>query len=800
MCVRPMNASSSSSSTSAGLAKGHENNSPTYPNADDRAYPVVKFEYISDKGLADLIACPMVLDEHKSEFKALKKQRVGQNTYRVQYNYGKTAIRGVGRLYGSGVCLQGVKARTEPHRQFLCGNEYHDIDQVNSAPNLFLHLLRQNNLVCPELEGYVANRAACLERWKIAKTGFLSILNCQQPPTCAEEVKAIHSVLYEKLLPLLLPQHPDLLAKVKASRKKKKNPKSSFMSHVVQTLENTTLLAMHDFFVEDDWCPDVLMFDGLQVRRREPGGVMPEEVLRRCEAYVKDRTGVSIRLAEKPMEVPQSFLERNGLALPSATDAAVIESGKPFDVVRDTMLAEAKKMRLSKDRDGNLYRFENGLPYACNLWMSEAKEGVPQKPVSIMEWMQDVLMDHPAASANPKVMDNVCKVLMQNRFTGFDFVKKDRHYFGFSNGILHLPTGKFTPAEQIEGDFCAHRYFDQPYTGATDTPLLDSLLQYQFPDDDARMEGVKRFLYMLIGRTLLVRDNWQMMMYLQGESQTGKSVIVKLCQYLLPHFGTISDGFDIKHGLYDLYNKDLVTWDDLSKLINTLFPGDIFQSCVTNGSVTINPKHGHQFTCPRWYPPIAGAGNRPLPYDDNRGQTSRKTISFEFTRVLQKGSPNLLQNIIDSEVPNLVCKALGYYLEDLHAHGDQIIWEWCPEYFRDQRDEMRADQNPWYRFIRECTRLRYDSEKKTLLDDVKRAYKETYGRDVKRNEAPASTFSQINPDWILEVIASCKVCKKKHQAVPKCCEGYSRSGKTNLTWIRGLDLLPPPPKDDGGEL
>jgi hypothetical protein len=771
-----------------------------FPNATDREYPMVKFEFISDKGLADLLACPMVLAEHKAQFKALRKKRAGPNTYRVEYNYGKSAERGMGRLYGNGACLQGIKARSEPHRQFLCGREYHDIDQVNSAPALYLHLLQQNNLVCPELTEYVADRATCLSRWNMKKKDFLATLNRQQPPAGPKEVVAIHSVIYEKLLPLLRPLYPEIVKKVKASREKEKkaNPKSSFLSVVVQTVENSTLLAMYDFFIQEGWCPDVLMFDGLQVRRREPEGPMPEAVLRRCEAYVKERKGVAIRLAEKPMEVPQSFLENNNLTLPSADDE-VITGGKPFDVVRDTMLAAAKEMRLCKDRSGNLYRFENNLPYACTMWMSEVKPGASQEPITIMKWMQDVLMDNPASTANSRVMGDVCKVLTENRFTGFDFVSPNREYFGFANGILHLPTAKFTPAEDVREteNMIVYRYFNQPYTGETATPLLDSILDYQFPETDSRMAGVKRMFFMMIGRTFIKLDNWQVMMYLQGESQTGKSVAVKICQNILPHFGTITDGFDVQHGLSDLYNKDLVTWDDLTKAMATVFPGDLFQSCVTNGSVAINPKYEHQFTCKSFYPPFVGAGNRPLPYDDNRGQTSRKTISFEFTRTLSTGNPELIQEIIDTELPNIICKALGYYVEDFAAHRKELIWQWCPEYFREQRDEMRAEGNPWYRFIRNCPRLEFRKGAESLLSDVRALYKEINGRNISNNEGPASTFTQVNPDWTLETITTCKVCGGKHQAVPKkCCDGYTRSGKTNLIKIIGLRILPPPPEPE----
>jgi len=280
-----------------------------------REVPFAKFEYISDAGLKQLLTSPHISNEHKKELRGLKRLRVGPNCYRVEYDYGKRA-EGRGRLMGMG--LQQVHARTAPLRQYLCGRQYHDIDQANSTPTLYLHLLKENNLVCPELDNYIRNRQECLERWGLTKQGFLSLLNIEKISSTAPEVHAIHNVLYQKLMPILRPQYPDIANRVKNSKDPKvlANRGGCFMSRVAYTVEGETLLAMHDFLEKEGWLPEVLVFDGLQVRRQSPEGAFPKDVLRQCEKYVAEHTGVAIRLAEKPMDVPTSFLTEHKLTIP----------------------------------------------------------------------------------------------------------------------------------------------------------------------------------------------------------------------------------------------------------------------------------------------------------------------------------------------------------------------------------------------------------------------------------------------------------------------------------------------------
>ncbi|KAJ3026613.1 hypothetical protein HK097_006335, partial [Rhizophlyctis rosea] len=192
-----------------------DNNTPTSGQQEKLTAPFRKLEYIWDGGLKQLLQCPTISAKDKKELRKLKRFKIGPNCYEIQYNYGQNSD-GRGRLYGWG--LQCMRARTLPLRQYLCGRQYHDIDQVNSTPMLYLHLLKKNNLVCPELENYVQNRQECLDRWSLDKRGFLILLNKATIAPTAPEVHAIHDVLYKKLMPILRPQYPDIANKVLHSK------------------------------------------------------------------------------------------------------------------------------------------------------------------------------------------------------------------------------------------------------------------------------------------------------------------------------------------------------------------------------------------------------------------------------------------------------------------------------------------------------------------------------------------------------------------------------------------------------
>ena len=157
-------------------------------------------------------------------------------------------------------------------------------------------------------------------------------------------------------------------------------------------------------------------------------------------------------------------------------------------------------------------------------------------------------------------MDNMIKFMKQYDAEEFPFIKTNKDYIGFSNGVLNIITGKFTNIP--EQTLVVNKFIDKEFTYSTDTPLIDSILDYQITPE------VRDFIYMCIGRLFKLQDNYGFMLYLMGEPGCGKSVILDIVCECFNEVGAISSSFEEKFGLSFLYNKDLVVCDDLPKNIS----------------------------------------------------------------------------------------------------------------------------------------------------------------------------------------------------------------------------------------
>ena len=65
-------------------------------------------------------------------------------------------------------------------------------------------------------------------------------------------------------------------------------------------IECEILDTMKGYLTKHGWQVDVLVFDGVMVRRQHPGS-FDEAILRACEAEVLAKNGLVIHLIEKPM-------------------------------------------------------------------------------------------------------------------------------------------------------------------------------------------------------------------------------------------------------------------------------------------------------------------------------------------------------------------------------------------------------------------------------------------------------------------------------------------------------------------
>jgi hypothetical protein len=146
------------------------------------------------------------------------------------------------------------------------------------------------------------------------------------------EMRAIH----EKVAAL----EPDHAAYVAVHPSKKRFPTSTEARTIYRVLlhiENAVLLVMFDYFNSTHLVPEVLTYDGSQVRPTK--SVTDNEVryhLRQCEGCVLDALGVPITLDTKPMN--------NVRDLSRYTAGEFIDEWDQFHHIRDLALLCASKI------------------------------------------------------------------------------------------------------------------------------------------------------------------------------------------------------------------------------------------------------------------------------------------------------------------------------------------------------------------------------------------------------------------------------------------------------------------------
>jgi hypothetical protein len=107
-----------------------------------------------------------------------------------------------------------------------------------------------------------------------------------------------------------------IATKLKASRRKKdveksdKQKRASCLALYLQTVENDCLMAIRECLERHERSADINLFDGALVRKKDDNELtMPGDIMRACEAFVLEKTGQEIRLAQKPIETSFNFSE-----------------------------------------------------------------------------------------------------------------------------------------------------------------------------------------------------------------------------------------------------------------------------------------------------------------------------------------------------------------------------------------------------------------------------------------------------------------------------------------------------------
>ena len=430
---------------------------------------------------------------------------------------------------------------------------------------------------------------------------------------------------------------------------------------------------------------------------------------------------------------------------------------------------------LTKDLIGysenGLYRRKKNTGYVYK----KIKEYAYEPYMNVEDFINKVFLDDDVFLSNVNNIDNLVKFMKKINHTEFGFLEVNQEYLGFSNGILDTRTLEFKKDPSDSG-LIVRKYFDQEFTENTATPLMDMILDYQFTPE------VREFIYACLGRMFEIRDDYGFMLYLQGEPGCGKSVILDVMSACFENIGAISSTFEQKFGLSYLYDKDLVICDDIPEDIGKVLDQTTFQTITTNGMVSVAVKGGDGFSV-KWNVPLLFAGNYALKYKD-KGQISRRVLVANFEKSIRKPDVSLKKRIISEELPNFIYKCLKNYQNLLKNGENKDIWSLCPEYFIDQKVQLRMDRNPLYKFLSLYTIFMEGNI--MTMETVREKFNECMGMNVKRC-LDNGTFKQVNEEYFFENVNICKHCKK--QAMSGCCEAYKHKDRTTTKMVRNMGFV-----------
>lgn len=396
------------------------------------------------------------------------------------------------------------------------------------------------------------------------------------------------------------------------------------------------------------------------------------------------------------------------------------------------------------------------------------------------KFLNKIFLDEKLFKSNVNNMDNMIKFMKSYNDRKFPFLEYNNDYLGFNNGVFNIITCEFyndiLEIDREKNGAIVRKYFDTEFDiNNFATPLMDKVLDYQFSEE------VRDFIYACLGRMFNIRDNFGFMLYLLGEASTGKSLIIDIISSCFENVGCINDGFETTFGLSSLYKKDIIVTDDLPKHISKIFPQQLFQSCITNGNVSISVKNGAAINM-IWKIPMLWAGNYQVSYID-QGQISRRLLIANFEKLVYNPDTSLKAEIIKNELPAFINKCLHYYKKMVDTSNNKTIWQICPEYFLDQQEELKMERNPLYKFLMENTR--YKENNIILMSEIKEEYNNWIGKKVYKLDN--GTFPQVNKEYVIEKKNICKSCNK--EANKSCCNEYNSKNRSVKIIVKNLEFL-----------
>lgn len=400
--------------------------------------------------------------------------------------------------------------------------------------------------------------------------------------------------------------------------------------------------------------------------------------------------------------------------------AGRMEDSKPLTKLVLHVIAIAEHFGYRRYRDG-VYREVIVNGYRTNYWERVCD-------------MKHFINEHCSRQSNFEMFDmlisgrhlaNVESVLREFDDAGFPFVRVDRHVFSFRNGVYFAAQRLFRPYTEGTINWCedskiesrgrinrkrsngpsytnaSANYFDCDFDDSfatwdeIPTPTVDKLLN----DQEIPAEAQK-IIWALIGRLLYdvgEMDDWQIILYLLGRANTGKSTLCKLVQifYRVEDVAVLSNNIEEQFGLQAIYDKLAFVGPEIKK--DFRLPQALFQSMVSGEGMSVSIKFKEAVSVD-WKVPGLIAGNDVPSWVDNSNSVVRRLAMVHFLKRIVKVDGEIGRRL-EQEVATILLRANQAYHMLLDEYGHSGIWEKLPRYFLETQNKLKAKTHPVYHFL-----------------------------------------------------------------------------------------------------
>ena len=283
-------------------------------------------------------------------------------------------------------------------------------------------------------------------------------------------------------------------------------------------------------------------------------------------------------------------------------------------------------------------------------------------------------------------------------------LRRDRTVSAWRNGLWFADYAAFYPYTRKRiPHVCAAVYIDQEFDNTDygdDYMNIPCVIKKILRDQGYNKEEQSFILGVGLGRLLFEPgkyDKWEIIPFLWGLAQTGKSCIIEAIAGLFSEedIASVGNNFEKTFGLAPLIGKFIWIGNDV-KYNFGMDPGELqMMTSLENMSV---PKKYHDAISLRWNVPGIIAGNEiPRLWRDTLKSLERRILMIVFPNSVKR--KNSVKLRLEKQ-RSLFYRLITYAYHDWQRRcGKKNVWDFAPQCFRENRRIIQEHGNPFEAFL-----------------------------------------------------------------------------------------------------